>query len=156
MKGILYVARDSSEKYLVTNDSDLTKIYNSINNSINNSIKQIEIEKIESELVAEVNNIPASEYRKNLNLYKELLLLNPGNNEYQEKVQFYEQQLKDEKLATKRQEKIESQFHPWDGSHINLERYTKSIMNDPDSFEHVKTYYQDKGSYLIVSMSFRG
>ncbi len=31
--------------------------------------------------------------------------MNPGNNEYQEKVQFYEQQLKDEKLATEKQER---------------------------------------------------
>ena len=29
-------------------------------------------------------------------------------------------------------------------------------MNDPDSYEHVKTEYWDKGDYLIVKTTFRG
>lgn len=29
-------------------------------------------------------------------------------------------------------------------------------MNDPDSYDHVKTYYYDMGDHLIVVTSFRG
>ncbi len=29
-------------------------------------------------------------------------------------------------------------------------------MNDPDSYEHVETRYGDKGTYLIVTTTFRG
>lgn len=55
-----------------------------------------------------------------------------------------------------RNKKIESQFSPWDGSHKTLEKLIKQNMNDPDSYEHVKTVYWDKGNYLIVSTTFRG
>ena len=29
-------------------------------------------------------------------------------------------------------------------------------MNDPSSFDHIKTTYSDKGNYLLVQMKFRG
>ncbi len=103
-EGNFDVACDSSEKYLVTNDPDLKEIYN--------LITQTENEKRENELVAEVQKIPASEYRNNLNIYKELSLLNPSNNEYREKLTFYtdkySQQIEEEELVAKRQEKIEN------------------------------------------------
>lgn len=51
---------------------------------------------------------------------------------------------------------IEKQFSPWDGSHIQLERLIKKSMNDPGSYEHVKTVYSDHGNYLIVETTFRG
>ena len=55
-----------------------------------------------------------------------------------------------------RQKKIEMQFSSWDGSHSALKDYVKENMNDPSSFDHVKTTYADKGNYLIIQMTFRG
>jgi len=37
-----------------------------------------------------------------------------------------------------------------------LESYIKRNMNDPGSFEHVETRYEDKGDHLIVITKFRG
>lgn len=56
----------------------------------------------------------------------------------------------------KREKQIKDQFSEWDGSHIKLTRMIKQRMNDPKSYEHVKTGYVDQGSYLLVVTSFRG
>lgn len=55
-----------------------------------------------------------------------------------------------------REKQIKDQFSPWDGSHRNLERLIKKSMNDPDSYDHDKTVYWDKGDFLIVKTTFRG
>lgn len=55
-----------------------------------------------------------------------------------------------------RQDRIEAQFSAWDGSHRNLTEVIKDTMNDPNSFEHDKTLYWDKGDYLLVQTTFRG
>lgn len=55
-----------------------------------------------------------------------------------------------------RKERVERAFSPWDGSQRKLEAFIKESMNDPDSYDHVKTVYWDKGSYLIVMTTFRG
>ncbi len=55
-----------------------------------------------------------------------------------------------------REESIKKQFSEWNGAHIILEKYVKSEMNDPDSYEHVETVYWDRDDYLLVQMKFRG
>lgn len=55
-----------------------------------------------------------------------------------------------------RTEKIESGFSAWDGSHKKLTELIKASMNDPKSYDHVKTTYGDYGDYLIVRTEFRG
>ena len=53
--------------------------------------------------------------------------------------------------------KIEDQFHPWDGSHIKLERYIKKeLMKDPESYDHMETGYKVIDDKLYVSIIFRG
>ena len=53
--------------------------------------------------------------------------------------------------------KSEDQFHPWDGSHIKLERYIKTeLMNDPDSYDHVESGYTVEDGKLYVMVTFRG
>lgn len=91
-------ARDNSEKYLVTNDADLQDLYDTISQkeTVNRALDR---EAREKELLAEVLKIPASEFLNNLNLYKELLFMSPDNNNYQNKVVFYEQKLEDEAQA---------------------------------------------------------
>jgi hypothetical protein len=61
-----------------------------------------------------------------------------------------------------REQRIESQFSAWDGSHRKLERYVKSQMNDPGSYEHVKTKYRifsptsEFPGHIVVSTTYRG
>lgn len=55
-----------------------------------------------------------------------------------------------------RNERIERQFSLWDGSHPGLTKVIKASMNDPQSYEHVKTVYWDMGSNLVVRTIFRG
>lgn len=44
----------------------------------------------------------------------------------------------------------------WDGAHRGLTAVIKESMNDPKSYEHVKTEYSDNGDHLIVETTFRG
>jgi len=45
----------------------------------------------------------------------------------------------------------------WDGSVLEVERYLKLVMNDPDSYEHVSsTIPVARGEYWIVRSTFRG
>ncbi|OGS20965.1 MAG: hypothetical protein A2252_04545 [Elusimicrobia bacterium RIFOXYA2_FULL_39_19] len=55
-----------------------------------------------------------------------------------------------------RKEQIKNCFSVWDGSCPGLTDYIKKTMNDPDSYKHVKTVYEDKGDYLLVKTTFRG
>ncbi len=61
-----------------------------------------------------------------------------------------------EEKEKKRKEEIEKCFSAWDGSHTNLKYYIEDNMNDPDSFEHVKTIYYAYTKHLIVETTFRG
>lgn len=61
-----------------------------------------------------------------------------------------------ERRAPTRTERIEREFSAWDGSHRGLNAVILSRMNDPDSFQHVKTIYRDEGDHLLVSTLFRG
>lgn len=55
-----------------------------------------------------------------------------------------------------RRKVIEAQFSTWSGAHRELEKYIKTQMNDPDSYEHVETRYADKGDYIALTTTFRG
>ncbi|MCG9785368.1 hypothetical protein L1D52_23965 [Vibrio brasiliensis] len=56
---------------------------------------------------------------------------------------------------------FEKGFSPWDGSYRALEKSVKNAMNNPDSYEHIKTTYRfvlhgvDEPK-AIVSTEFRG
>lgn len=121
--------------------------------------------KREKEILAQLKKVPASQYEKNQNLYKQLMSLNPDNALYKKKYEYYSAKIEekraresreDERLAAERQKKIEEQFSDWNGSHRNLERYIKENMLDPKSYYHIKTDYWDKGTYIIVKTTFRG
>ncbi|RAJ37390.1 hypothetical protein [Pedobacter cryoconitis] len=47
-------------------------------------------------------------------------------------------------------------FSGWDGSNPEFVAAIKNRMNDPDSFEHIETTYNDKGDYLEIKMKYRG
>lgn len=50
----------------------------------------------------------------------------------------------------------ESFLSSWDGSNRELVNLVKSAMNDPKSFEHVETRFNDKGDSLKLYMTYRG
>lgn len=57
---------------------------------------------------------------------------------------------------TERQIEVEKQFSAWDGSHSGLTTLIKKSMNDPDSYEHIETRFNDEGDYILVITKFRG
>lgn len=58
--------------------------------------------------------------------------------------------------AEQRIEQLSKQFSPFNGSHLQLTPLIKSSMKNPDSYDHIKTVYIDKGDYLIVETQYRG
>lgn len=46
-------------------------------------------------------------------------------------------------------------FNAWDGSHVQLERWVKGRLRDPESYEHIETRYIDKGDHLVVYTKYR-
>lgn len=55
-----------------------------------------------------------------------------------------------------RTEQIKECFSTWDGSHIKLEKWVKDNMNDPDSYEHIESRYDDNGATITIYLKFRG
>ena len=55
---------------------------------------------------------------------------------------------------------LSGQFHPWDGSHIELERFLKAQMHDSGSYEHQNTTYrlvlEEKDPHLVVRTNYSG
>lgn len=149
-------AISQSNKYLVSGDKELEQL----NAQAKNKLAAIQKANKTEKLLAELKSVPTEEYEKNKRLYQQLLSMHPDHELYKSKVAFYDGKIEGEKqkkrAAEARKKKIESQFSPWDGSHRNLERVIKDSMNDPDSYEHVKTVYEDRGDYLLVKTTFRG
>lgn len=54
-----------------------------------------------------------------------------------------------------RDEQIEAQFSLFSGAHRGLQRVIKNGLNDPDSYEHISTTYEDYKDFLIVSTKYR-
>mgnify|MGYP000235112232 CR=1 FL=1 len=108
-----------------------------------------EIETKTKQLVTELKTIPASEVEKNQDRYAQLVKMNPGNEKFKLKLALYDQKLK-------RQKTIEDQFSGWSGSHIQLEKHIRKSLKNPDSYDHVKTVYYDKGNHIIIKTTYRG
>jgi hypothetical protein len=53
-----------------------------------------------------------------------------------------------------RAQQIEKSFRPL-GQHRTLEQYVERNLKDPDSYEHIKTVYDDRGDHLYVLMRYR-
>jgi len=145
-----------SNKYLVSGDKELEQI----NAQAKNELAAIQKTEKTEKLLTELKGVPTNEYEKNRNLYQQLLNLHPENELYKAKVASYDGKIEEEKqkqiAAEARKKKIEFQFSAWDGSHRNLERVIKELMNDPDSYDHVETVFWDVGDHLVVRTTFRG
>lgn len=117
-------------------------------------------EAITGELLTELESISSNDYAANLRIYQKLSELYPDNNTYAAKVKYFTQKNEEEqekqRLLAERKEKIERQFSPWDGSHYAFTRIIKESMNNPKSYEHVKTVYWEYKDYIVVQTTFRG
>lgn len=112
-----------------------------------------------SDVIASIKN------KIDLSLYQEAIseadeYISSGNEQLKKLMTLAKSELEKEKqeerVAEDREKEIETQFSAWDGSHVNLTKMIKESMNDPDSYDHVKTVYWDKGDHLIVLTTFRG
>lgn len=54
------------------------------------------------------------------------------------------------------EKRIEQQFSPLNGEHINLTKQIKDAMPDPGSYQHKKTVFTDKDTVVIISQTFTG
>jgi hypothetical protein len=57
-------------------------------------------------------------------------------------------------IREQRKQNIEKLFSQWDGSHIELSKKIKESLNDPNSYEHIKTTYRDRGLSLTIYTTF--
>lgn len=146
----------NTQKYVVADDSEL----NSLRDRADAALKQQQAANRRAEILAELRGVPSKKYRRNRDLYKELVALSPTNVAYSKKLAFYESKYAEKvrlgRAETKRRKQIKAQFSDWDGSHRGLERAIEQSMNDPDSYEHVETVYWDMRSHLVVKTTFRG
>jgi len=110
-------------------------------------VKETKIQK-EQRLVSELKSIPAQNFKENQERYAQLNKMLPSNKKYKTKLAHYDSKIK-------RQGKIESQFSKWDGSHYSVEKYIKNNLKDPDSYDHVKTAFADKGDHIIIETTYR-
>ena len=55
--------------------------------------------------------------------------------------------------ARKRQ--VKEQFSSWDGSNKALTKYVRQSLTNPESFEHVRTTFEDRVIHLIVTMTYK-
>lgn len=55
--------------------------------------------------------------------------------------------------ARKRQ--VKEQFSSWDGSNKALTKYVRQSLTNPQSFEHVRTTFEDRVIHLIVTMTYK-
>ncbi len=62
----------------------------------------------------------------------------------------------EERIRAERREMVEEQFSPWNGRHLILTARIKEAMNNPKSYEHVRTTFRDDGDYITVQTTFRG
>ncbi len=82
-----------SNRYLVSNDKELTQI----NIQAKNEVQAIQKAEKTKQLLDELKGVSSNEYEKNRNLYQQLLRLHPDNESYKTKLSFYGGKVEEEK-----------------------------------------------------------
>lgn len=120
----------------------------------NREFKELFIRAEEGKLKAELKSIPVSEAGKNLERYKRLVELRPGQKLYQNKVAFYEAQ---ERKAE--EDKLELERVRNEQEHTTLiklrmisaaKNKIKALLKDPSSAEFGKMAVVKKGEIMVV------
>jgi hypothetical protein len=111
---------------------------------------KIEVAKTEQNLIQEIQVLPIYSQVKKHKLYQKIYSINPT------------QQNKILVKQSSRASKVAQQFRLWDlpthRRHRNFERIIKANLNNPSSYEHVKSTYKasDDFTYIIVTTVYRG
>lgn len=105
--------------------------------------------KTVQERIKNIDSSKIAEARKHLDVIK------PEDTEYAE-AQDMKEWASNLENAQMKSKQIESQFSQWDGSHKNLTNVIKESMNDPGSYEHIRTVFLDNGDHLVVTTTFSG
>ena len=121
--------------------------------------------------IEELSGIGVEEFREMRRLYSMLAQSNKSIKMYQQKVIELDAQIakmdaedaaEDAVYAAKqqalkdREASIKKQFSGWDGSHILFTPMIKSMMKNPDSYEHVETRWWTQKDYIYVETTYRG
>lgn len=90
-----------------------------------------------NELESQVKTIPASQYKKNLDIYKELLELEPSSQRYKNKVSYYSNKWEEQQAESNRRRKKHGNppMLGWGNVVYQVEDYLERITKDPDSLE---------------------
>ena len=107
-----------------------------------------DVAKKTEQLLTELKTIPASQYSENYERYVQLSSMHPQEQKYKDKVIHYKGKI--DRVKT-----IEKQFSGWDGSHTEFSKYLKNRLKNPDSYDHVKTLYVDKGDHILIETTYR-
>jgi len=123
------------------------------------------------EIRAALREIPASQARRNRDLYAELVELQPEEAALREKLVYYTSKVKEqeererreqERLRKEREARIARFGEPprqsaWDGSYLPVKSYLRRMANDPESIRFdgcTSVYHTDNG--WLVGCDYRG
>lgn len=167
-----------TNRYLVSGDEELQNLHNAALQGIGRDHEKRKTLKERAEkkkkvaaILLELKSIPASQYKKNMVLYKQLTELVPDSKLYATKLASYtaKEKARDEKELVEQarksavKERRVAKFgkpptqSQWDGSYFPVNQYLKRIANDPDSIEIdgcTKVFYTDAG--WLVGCDYRG
>lgn len=170
--------RDLSAKYLAANNDVVSQAYKLAVDTLAAEAKSKRV----AELQARLFTIPAEDLEENRDGYQALVSLEPDNEDFAHKLAYYQSKIdaRDEAARKKAAEAAEAEHarnlkaialrkkrvdrvgeppvpSAWDGTYHEVERYLKSVANDPDSIEMnrcTKAVYSEEG--WIVACEFFG
>lgn len=172
--GEIQQAIDLTQKYLVSDDPELTELHE----RAKAELAEIERREKIQEILSEVRQLPATQVVENRDLYRQLLELDPGEPLYAEKLRFYSGKVEEQagrlrqeqKRHQEEREREEEQRQlraanfgaapvrsSWDGSYRPVRQYLLQVANDPDSIEIdgcTGVYHTDDG--WLVGCDYRG
>jgi len=147
-------------------DNILERYKNVVDSDLEEFKKRVKDKKFETKderadkILAELKQIPASQFQLNYIKYKQLVEIYPNNKKYIDKMKYYE----NIKINTEAKEAAEKIFYGikptqsgWDGSYTAVKRHLKTTMHNPDSLEFkgcTEVFKQKEG--WLVGCQFRG
>ncbi len=113
----------------------------------------------EKVLVAQVRTVPAKETKRNMDIYRELIGLDPDNQRYQERFEHY-QKIHTREQQQRRQRAVFLGETPvasaWDGTYREVKEYLRAVARDPKSVDVeacTKVFEADEG--WVVACDWR-
>lgn len=130
-----------------------------------------ELEQKTSDMLAELRTIPASEARRNRDLYKQLVEMHPEEPGYHEKLEHYSKKVQEQRELERQEQARQEEERmarlvrfgsppepsTWDGTYREIRDYLERVANDPDSIKIdacTKVYHTADG--WLVGCDYRG